>query len=388
MLNLDEVANEMVVSQFATRDPDVVQYFAEIPTTEREPRFETALKVGVTALRTIGTAERVDYVEKRFNQLRETFERNLEEVFGEHGEVEHLVEDYFGERGQVPEAIEEIFGDNGQLARILEQHFGPDGKIVKDIFDPSTKGTPLAKLKEEIERQLVELRKDLGLAAQAEEIAEVTPIKGRKFEDDFEEMVCDVARPLGDIVERTTDTPGLVKRSKKGDFVVTISDRPDIKLVFETRDTGTVSLHKVELDMKEALENRGASYGIFVARRIDTLPRSVGWFNEYWRNILVLALTEGKDSPVQEEILRVGYKWARIRALASEAAIAEGIDATRIGELIEDGRRSLRRFMQVRTQCTNAKQAVDAILQELNEIESTLQTDLDAIGTEILKVAP
>ncbi len=384
-VQVDRPGGVLSVANFSTRDPETVEYFAELPASERLARFETAVRIGVMGLRTIGTTKRVDYVDKRFDALRESFEKKLEQVFGENGEVQRTVKEYFGEHGHVPELIDEVFGKDGDLSEVLEEHFGKDGTIVKKLFDPFTPGTPLAGLRDEFERQIVALRKDLGLAEEAEAIAKVTPIKGYEFEDEVEDILCDLARPVGDLVQRTTDKAGHVKGSKKGDFVVSIGERPDIKVVFETKDVETISIAAIESEMKEAIKNRAASFGVFVARNVETLPKSVGWFNEYWSNTLVFALGERSDEKINDEVLRIGYKWARTRALAARAQVTEGVDVTEIQNRVEECRRALKRFGQVRTQCTNAKQAVDAVLQEIAEIQTAIETNLDTIGAEVLK---
>ncbi len=77
-------------------------------------------------------------------------------------------------------------------------------------------------------------------------------------------------------MERTTDTPGLIKGSKKGDFVVTLANRPDLRVAIETKDIGHQSFNVIDQTMAETLENRDAQYGIFAVRHVETLPKGVG----------------------------------------------------------------------------------------------------------------
>lgn len=380
---IDVGDGNLSVAIFHTDDPDVVGYFQDVPAKARAERLQVALKLGVVALRTIGTTERVDYVEKRFNELRGRFEKELEKTFGPNGEVSRIIEDHFGEDGTVPKSIEDAFGEDGQLQGLLDETFGEDGRLVKELFDPSRPGTPLFKLRLEVERQFADLRKELGLAEKEQEMAAKTTLKGAQFEDVCESLLANIAKPLGDLVQRTTDKPGSVKGSKKGDFVISISDRPDIRLVVEAKDLAGMSINSIENEMKEALENRGAAYGIFVARSVSALPKTVGWFNEYWGNTLVLALGEDAEAPLQAELLRVGYKWARTKALAARATAVEGLDATLIQARVEEARRSMKKFAQIRTHCTNAKQAVDEIVRDLQASQDGLEASLDAINDEI-----
>ena len=58
-------------------DPEVVSYFRDLPEDQRTPIFKTAAKLGVIAIKTIGTTEKVDYIEKQFNALQHEFETRI-----------------------------------------------------------------------------------------------------------------------------------------------------------------------------------------------------------------------------------------------------------------------------------------------------------------------
>ena len=121
----------------------------------------------------------------------------------------------------------------------------------------------------------------LALDVQRKDLVKHTNIKGREFEDEFDELIRPIARPFSDTVEKTGDTPGLLGKSKKGDFVVGIAHRKDLNIVFEVKDRGNVSLHEIRREMDEAMKNRNACYGIFVSKSVECLPAECGWFNEY-----------------------------------------------------------------------------------------------------------
>jgi hypothetical protein len=381
---IDESAGELTIANYSTNDQTVVRFFAAIPENERQEHFDTAVKLGVTAMRTMGTAKEVDLVERCFESMLKDFSKKIEDALGDEGSVKKVVDEYFGDRGAVTVMIDNVFGDDGQFAKHLREHFGPDGKIVKELFDPSVPGTPLAKIKNEIERQFVELRKDLGIAKKEEEMSAITPVKGRKFEDEFESMISEMTSRHSDTLERTTTTHGLIKGCMKGDFVVSLSENPDLKITFEVKDKGSISLATAQADMKEAIENRKASYGVLVARDISCLPRSVGWFNEYGGNVLVMALGEGDGSDLEKELLWIGYKWARMRALASGLKKVKGMDMKIVTDKVRDAESTLKKFSQIRTQCSNAESAVEAIRNGIDAIEESLAGILDEIEDEII----
>ncbi len=367
---VDEVGRRLTVSHYTTSESEVVDYFSEIPEDERPLQFDTVVRVGVLGLRAVGTTERIDYIEKRFNSLKSDFEERLKEVFDEDGRIARLVERFFGEKGEVPEFIEELFG--------------PEGQIVKELFDPSEKGSPIARLKDEIMEGFVRLRKDMGIHEKEEELVAVTTLKGRSFEDLFEELLSEPVRHFGDVLERTTDTPGLIKGSKKGDFVVTLANRPDLKVAIETKDIGHQSFNVIDQTMEETLENRDAQYGIFAVRHVETLPKGVGWFNEYKGKFLVVALSsEEAEEHLYREMVEIAYRWARTRLLIREAAIAEGIDATAIQRELDNAETVLGKFARIRTQCTNARKAVRAIGEEADRMQEEFKKILTRISGEI-----
>jgi hypothetical protein len=382
-LEIDESAGEMTLSSYSTSDTEVVRYFASLREEQRQIQFDSALKLGVVALKTMGTAQNVDYVEKCFESMFKNFSVKLEEALGDEGSVRRVVDEFFGDRGTVTEMVEDTFGEDGTFAKHLKETFGPDGKIVKEILDPSKEGTPLAELKNEIVRQFTELRKDFMSARKEREMVAKTTLKGGEFETEFEEMLNHLAEPHADVVEMTTDKPGRLAPSKKGDFVVTLSKNPDMKIVFEAKDAGKYTFPKLDVEMKEAMENRTASYGVFVAKSIATLPSGVGWFNEYNGNMLAIALGEDDESGLHEEILKIAYKWARLRLLSGKEREIKGIDAKAIHDKIEEAGRRIKALSGIKTDCTKAEENISRIRDTVDDVGPAIKELLDGILEEI-----
>lgn len=352
-----EVENgTLVVKDFETSDDEVVSYFSDIPPENLNERFETSLKVGVVALKTIGTTERIDYIEKEFYKLRGKFSDNLTET-----------------ASKLEEQINEVFGEHG--------------KLVKEIFDPTIKGTPLYQLRTLLIDEINGLRMELGIKEAVEEVKKVTPKKGFEFEDLCEELLAEIVKThLGDELTRTTDEIGRISGSKKGDFVIAVNGRPDCKIVLETKDVKHISLPEIHEIMKESIENREAKYGIFLTKWAESLPNSVGCFNEYQENHLVCSLTsKDHEGVVHPEILHIAVCWARIRSLL-EMAEAEGLNVSLIQSKIEEIRNKLKLFTRIKTECTNIKKAMTNIRSLSDEIRSGIDIEVGAIEEEIVKV--
>ena len=69
------------------------------------------------------------------------------------------------------------------------------------------------------------------------------------------------------------------------------------KIVFEMKDVEKVGPAKVRAELKEATDNRGAAYGVPVARSRALLIGGIGWFNEYDCSKLACALEDGGGIP-------------------------------------------------------------------------------------------
>lgn len=343
--------NRLIVKEFETTDADIVSYFSNLEESSNiNEKFENALKVGVVAVKTIGVAGNVNYVEKAFSNLDLNFKQR----------------------------IDQVFGDNGQFSNLLKGQFGEDGKLVKELFDPNREGSPLYSLKRELVDNLSEIRNKILFNAGVEATVEKSPQKGFDFEDYCEQKLGWIASIHSDKLERTSDIIGKVSGSKKGDFVLTLGDIGK-KIVFEMKDRDKISLKDIQKELDESMENREADYGVFVTKNRDSLPDSVGWFNEYDGNHLVCALENNDgDTMIDGEIIHIAYKWSRAK-LRLETNKEKKIDASFILEKISDIQTNLGELRRVKTQCTNIEKSAGIIKEVSKTTETQIKKDLDEI---------
>jgi len=156
-----------------------------------------------------------------------------------------------------------------------------------------------------------------------------------------------------------------------------------MRIVFEAKDVGSISFPELEREMKEAIANRSASYGVFVARSISTLPSNVGWFNEYNGDILAIALGEDDESQLREEILKIGYKWARLRLLSGKGREIKGIDAKLLHDKVEEAGRKLKTLSGIKSSCTKAEEHIQNIRETANDVGNSVKDIMDEILKEI-----
>lgn len=338
--NIQIEDGELVIDEFRTSDPDVVSFFSDFEGENLESRLETALRLGVISLKSGQTAQNVDYVEKRFNELKNGFQ----------------------------DQVDEMLGEDGQLL---------------DEFDPDSEGTPLQRLKNSMDNEFEKLRQELGIAKKEEEMIEKTSLKGDEFEDELHEMLSEIANVTGDKVEKTGEEIGELAQSKKGDFVITLQDS-EKKIVVEAKDT-YYTQPDIEEEMDEAIRNRNASYGLFIAKSIENVPNKVGWFNEYNGDFLVLCLEDGSDETksIPEELMKIAYRWSRMRIQAKRSVNTEEIDTTAVSQEIEEAERKLESFSNIRRKCTSIEDAADDIRDEADDIQQTLEDKLRELNQEL-----
>jgi hypothetical protein len=438
---VDDDSDTLRIDSYETTDPDIVGYFEELSAEERPTRVTTALRIGAMALRSTETQQEVDFVERRFARLEDDFEqtmvemvgedgqlpesirehfgedgrvpahikdhfgedgvvvREIEDLVGEDGELHRTLEQYFGEEGRIPRHIEEHFGEDGtvverieelveedgDLDRLLDEHLGDDGRLLREVFDPSEKGTPLYKLRESIEDDFEELRTELKLAEQEEEIKQRTPEKGFDFEDQVEDILAESTRHTGDLLNKTAEEPGELDGVKTGDFVLDLNGFSS-SIVVEAKDRQYTE-PAVREEMDEAMENRNADYGLFVSRRRDHLPQKMDWFKEFGNEFLVVSLGDGDDARLEDEILRIGYKWARMRVLQEHVEVGDELDPDAVKDHVTTVENELDRFSNLRRECTNVEKAVGRIREQLDEIEDNAEDALDDINIELMQAS-
>jgi hypothetical protein len=352
---------KIIVTKFETTDKEIVSYFQDIDQEEQVEKFENALKVGVVAVRTVGITEKIDYIQKEFNQLDSKFK------------------DTFGAVStQIDNKLEETFGEEGKFSDLLKKNFGEDGKIMTDFLDPNKKGTPFYDLKLEIQQRFEEMKEKLGISEAVEQIKSKTTLKGFDFEEECESILANIAKLYGDHLERTSKTIGKIKSSKKGDFVITLGNANQ-KIVLELKGgEEKFSASKIYSMMDESIKNREADYGIFVVSKVESVDKSIGWFNEYG-NYLVCALgDEENDENLHDEILCIAYKWARTRII-QESLKKTKIDGGFIREKMDLIKGKLDEMKLIRNQCGSIQKSSEEIKTISNRIEGQITDELDQV---------
>ncbi len=150
--------------------------------------------------------------------------------------------------------------------------------LITREFSLDEQNSALARLKREL-LLLLETQTDTNRRFQEEVKLALQEMVTRKKEAarstrhgiEFEASLLDVieadCQKLGDTCERTGNSTGLVKNSKKGDGVITLgpeSAAPGARIVVEAKEVEGYTLTSAIAELEEARKNRGAQIGVFV----------------------------------------------------------------------------------------------------------------------------
>lgn len=394
---MSKIANgKLIIKDFQTSDEEIVDFFKEVTPEEFDNKLNSSLKVGVTALKTVATTERIDYIEKEFQKLDTKFNDvlkdtvkqisdNIDKTFGENGKVPSVLEKKFGENGTVDSLIDNYLGEKGTLSEIIEKQFGKDGVIIKELLDPTKQGTPLYQLRQFFTEELSRLTNAIGIEQAKAEMKDKSTQKGRDFEEVLEELLGPIVKAhMGDMLIRTGDTIGELTDSKTGDFVININGSSQFKIVVEAKDVKTIATTTINTEIETALKNRSAQFGILVVKWIEALPKSVGCFNCYEDNRIVCGLGSKTDEILHDEILHAAYCWGRTQLLKKSSS-AKDIDFILVDAQLNEIKKQLSVFDKIQRQCENIEDATTAIREFCKATKPEIQTKINNIWRELEK---
>jgi hypothetical protein len=281
--------DRLVVEHLVFDDAALVAFVAERPAEERAMLIERALRVGLTAIQSVGVTVNVDAVRAEFQGLlRQTEAANeraataldtlLRQNFADgEGRLPRTLEKFLGDKGQLRGFVDELFDEAkrdsaiGRMKVLLGGYFDGDASKLAQLLDPTRLGSPLHQFRAEVAAGFKEIGEKLAAieaasAARASERAK-SSAKGADFEGIVEEMLGELARGSGDLLERTGTESGAMGASKKGDFVLTLNADAtagcELRLVVECKDR-YVSGRAMRDELREAKTNRDAAVAVVV----------------------------------------------------------------------------------------------------------------------------
>jgi hypothetical protein len=328
----------IIIDDFEINDSEVKAFLDDTKDERKEEKIRKALRMGVLALKSSQDAQNIDYVEKRFNSMKNEFENKINDLLGE------------------------------------------DGELINGL-DPNEDGSPLKQLKSEIDEKFSELHDEILEEEVAQEMAEKTSLKGDKFEETLHEVLSPIVSTTGDNLRFTGEESGELGDSKVGDFVIELANQNE-NVVIEAKNASNYTQPKIEDELEEAIENRAAEYSIFVAKSTEQLPNKIGCFNEYNQNQLVIVASDDGEN-VSRDYLEIAVKWARMRVAQRKGSLGDDVDAEEAKSNIESAERTLKSFSQIKSNCTSIEKETEKIKGRADEMKRELEDSLDNISEAI-----
>jgi len=350
-----EMDGKTTIINICIQEEEIYRFLQDVEEEKRAERLVSALRIGILGLKQMGIGENVDYVEKEFNTLLSRFEKMFASI-----ENSHLA----------------------KLSTILREYFSRGG-TVENIFDPMRENTPISKLRKELLDEISKIRDVLVKKDAKEEVVNSTPLKGYKFEDTCEEILSEiVSNNMGDELERKTNEVGEINGCFAGDFVISLRNMLNKKIVFETKDVESISQPMIIETMKKAMKNRGANYGIFVIKYREGMPRKIGAFNEFRNTIAVVGLGSKEENTFLPELLHIAYQWARLR-LNTEITFEQKAVKT-LDEGIKQISEKMEILTQIQRQCTNIEKSSTQIREYSNDLKNNIEEHIRRIQKALL----
>jgi hypothetical protein len=395
--------DRIVVERLSLSDPTLAAFLGERPAGDRGPIVERALRIGLIALQDAGVTVNVDAVRAEFERLvrqaeqvneraAAALEQTLRENFADgDGRLPRTLEKFLGDRGALRSMVDELFDEKkrdsaiGRIGSMLERYFDGDASKLALLLDPTRLNSPMHQFRQEIaagfkglEERLVAI--EAAAAARGAERAR-SAAKGADFEDLLAEMLGDIARGAGDLLDRTTLEAGAVMKSKKGDFVLTVDSAVargcDLRVVIEAKDR-PMSMRAMRDELREARENRGAAVAVAVFTPAHA-PTGVAPFSMVGGDVYCVIDPDAPEPATLEAAVRL----ARLLALVSLAEREVAVDAAAIGSALTAIREQLEVVRQLKSQLTSISNATKAVWTGLDTMRSSILARVSEAESEI-----
>ena len=363
----------ILVDRLTLTDAGQAAWLASQPEEDRAIVVERALRIGLTALQSVGVTINLDAVRSEFDRFAEqnrtanqraaeALEGVLRTNFGDgEGRLPRTLEAFLGDRGKLQATVAELFDPKrrdsaiGRMSTMLETYFDGDASRLATLLDPTRLGSPLHQFRTEVAAGFQEIAEKLAAlqaagAARAGERAK-SAAKGGDFEDLIEGMLGDIARGANDLVERTGTDAGDNGRSKKGDFVLTLDPSvargAELRVVVEAKDR-KVSGREMRDELREARVNRDAAVGLVVFTP-QHAPAGIAPFDVRAGDVYCVIDPADPDPATLEAAVRL----ARLLALASLREHEAAIDAAALTETMTAIREQLENVRAMKVQLTS-----------------------------------
>jgi len=360
-----ELKNDsVIVNDITVEDVNTYKILSDIKEDNREDFIKKAIVIGAIGLRNLYLTDNVDYVEKEFKELMKNFDSQSKEL------VKNLDDQSRDIRNVIEKSldVDNNASSLGKMRVLFEDYFSKRGGKISDLLSPFEEGSPIKNLKDEISKQIQELREEIIKEKTKEEIIEKTTLKGGKFEEVVLESVEDYCSEYEDKVDPTGEILG--KKNKIGDITIDINGDENKRVVIECKDSSAYSYKKTVDEINDAMENRSAKFGIFLFKSQSQIPTALKPM-KISKNYIVTSFDD------------LGLYYAvRIARLIVEKS-AEGkqneIPIAEIQKEIISLNNKLMDFKNIHVKLTQIDNASDYIRRNIGRLKNDIESGLSSI---------
>jgi hypothetical protein len=361
------------------------------------------LRIGLVALQDAGVTVNVDIVRREFGQLlsqteaaNEKAAAALDQVLRQNfadgdGRLPRTLERFLGDRGALRAFVGELFDETkrdsaiGRMRHLLGSYFDGDASRLALLLDPTRLGSPLHQFRTEMSEGFARLNERLtaieaAAAARATE-RQRSAAKGADFETLLETMLGEIVRGTGDALDRTGDEAGNVARSKKGDFLLTVSPELTrgavLRVVVEAKDRA-VSGRVMRDELREAKTNRGAVVGLVIFTPAHA-PAGIAPFDVRSGDVYCVVDPDAPEPANLEGAVRL----ARLLALACLREDQNEVDGAAIGRALAGIREGLDVVRRMKTQLTSIGGTAQEISLALDRMRAAVLARVEEVESEV-----
>jgi hypothetical protein len=386
------IGDRIEIDRLSLADGPLAAWLAAQPMDDQSILAERALRIGLTALQSVGVTMNVDAVRAEFerfaDQSRVTNEKAaqaLEQVLRANfadgdGRLPRTLETFLGDRGKLRSMVNELFDPTkrdsaiGRISTMLESYFDGDASRLAQLLDPTRLGSPLHQFRTEmadgfraIQERLVAL--EAGQAARASERVR-SAAKGADFEDLLESMLGEIARGANDLLERCGNDAGDAGRSKKGDFVLTLD--PDVargcelRVVIEAKDR-KVSGREMRDELRAAKSNRDAAAALVIFTPAHA-PAGIAPFDVRAGDVYAVLDPAEPDHAT----LGAAVRLARLLAVTSVRESEAEINVAEVQTSLNEIRQCLEAVRSLKTQLTSIGSTSENVSKALDKLREAV----------------
>jgi len=396
-------SDRLVIEHLVLDDPALAAFVSDRPEEERAVLLERALRVGLTAIQSVGVTMNVDAVRSEFQGLlRQTEAANeraataldtmLRQNFADgEGRLPRTLEKFLGDKGQLHTFVDELFDEGkrdsaiGRMRVLLGGYFDGDASKLAQLLDPTRLGSPLHQFRTEMAEGFKVIGEKLAAleaagAARASERAKGSA-KGGDFEETIETLLGELARGSGDLLERTGTETGSMMSSKKGDFVLTLNSDVtagnELRVVVECKDR-YVSGRAMRDELREAKSNRDAAVALVVFTAAHA-PAGIAPFDIRAGDVYCVQDPAAPDPATLEAAVRL----ARLLAVQTLRDHDVEVDAAAVGEALKGVREQLETLRALKVTLTSIGTSAKEVYSGLDKLRDGILARIVEAETEL-----